>query len=185
MMTYELDDVEKQALMDKVVERARAELNDGRPLTEMRQAHKHEFRQIEGQSAPQCECGAVRDYDNATRDRILAGVQDVGQVTSIATLRAAIMDVVDAGCHHDDGMSHEWKFNAAEESFANEQRCAFVDRVAERVVQLQAVPHLYDESLLAKLRDRKAEYQRGYSSGWEDAMADREEMRESVEKGIR
>jgi hypothetical protein len=35
MMTYELDDVER-ALMSGVVERARADLDDGRPLTEMR-----------------------------------------------------------------------------------------------------------------------------------------------------
>lgn len=35
-MLYELDDVEKRALMESVVDRARADLNDGRPLTEMR-----------------------------------------------------------------------------------------------------------------------------------------------------
>lgn len=37
MMTYELDGVEKRALMGLVVDRARADLNDGRPLTEMGQ----------------------------------------------------------------------------------------------------------------------------------------------------
>lgn len=44
-MTYELDDIESlcdvvavsRALSDMVVARARADLNDGRPLTEMRQ----------------------------------------------------------------------------------------------------------------------------------------------------
>jgi hypothetical protein len=36
MMLYELDDIEKQALMDQVVSRARADLNDGRPLTLLR-----------------------------------------------------------------------------------------------------------------------------------------------------
>lgn len=36
-MTYELDDIEKRALLGKVVERARADLNEGRPLTEMRE----------------------------------------------------------------------------------------------------------------------------------------------------
>ena len=36
MMLYELDDIEKQALMNQVVSRARADLNDGKPLTEMR-----------------------------------------------------------------------------------------------------------------------------------------------------
>jgi hypothetical protein len=37
MMVYELDKVEKDALMGTVVERARADLNDGRPLTEMQE----------------------------------------------------------------------------------------------------------------------------------------------------
>jgi hypothetical protein len=36
MMTYELDDTEKEALLNTVITRARADLNDGRPLTEMR-----------------------------------------------------------------------------------------------------------------------------------------------------
>lgn len=35
MMLYELDDTEKAALMEAVVDRARADLNDGKPLTEM------------------------------------------------------------------------------------------------------------------------------------------------------
>jgi len=117
--------------------------------------------------------------------RVLEGVKDVGRVASVATLRAAIMDTIDAGCHHDDGMSHEWKFNAAEESFANEQRRAFVDRVAERVVQLQAAPLLYDEVLLAKLANTRAEYRRGYRDGWEDRVLDDEEMRRKVKEGVR
>lgn len=36
MVLYELDDIEKEALLNVVVDRARAALNDGRPLTEMR-----------------------------------------------------------------------------------------------------------------------------------------------------
>lgn len=36
MRISELDDIEKEILMGKVVERARADLNQGRPLTEMR-----------------------------------------------------------------------------------------------------------------------------------------------------
>jgi hypothetical protein len=35
MMIYELDDIEKRALLDTVIDRARADLNDGQPLTEM------------------------------------------------------------------------------------------------------------------------------------------------------
>lgn len=37
MMLYELDDIEKAVALGKVVECTRADLNDGRPLTEMRQ----------------------------------------------------------------------------------------------------------------------------------------------------
>lgn len=40
MMLYELDDIEKRALMESVVDRARADLNDGRPLMEMRLSEK-------------------------------------------------------------------------------------------------------------------------------------------------
>jgi len=124
------------------------------------------------------------ELDDVER-RVLEGVREVGRVASIATLRAAILDTVDAGCRHPDGMSHEWKFNALEEEFANEQRCAFVDEVARRIVELQAEPHHYDQALLGKLRDARAEYQRGYSNGWEDAMADDEEMRRCVQEGVR
>jgi hypothetical protein len=35
-MLYELDDIERRALMNMVVDRARADLNEGRPLTEMK-----------------------------------------------------------------------------------------------------------------------------------------------------
>lgn len=35
MMLYELDKIERQALLGEAVERARADLNDGCPLTEM------------------------------------------------------------------------------------------------------------------------------------------------------
>lgn len=37
MRISELDDIEKEALLGAVVDRARADLNDGKPLTEMRQ----------------------------------------------------------------------------------------------------------------------------------------------------
>ena len=40
MMLYELDDIEKSALMGSVVGRARADLNDGEPLTEMKADEK-------------------------------------------------------------------------------------------------------------------------------------------------
>jgi hypothetical protein len=47
MMTYELDDIEKAALLNKVVDRARADLNDGRPLTEMRRSMSEEQAELQ------------------------------------------------------------------------------------------------------------------------------------------
>jgi hypothetical protein len=130
------------------------------------------------------------DSSNATIDpahleRIRSAVHETAKVTSIATLRAAIMDVIDAGCHHQDGMSHEWRLNSGSEEFANEQRCAFADAIATRITELQAVPLLYDDVLLAKLADAQVEYHRGYRNGWEDAMADREEVRRLAQEGKR
>ena len=124
------------------------------------------------------------ELDDVER-RVLAGVRDTAKAASIATVRAAIYDVIDGGCHHDDGMSHEWKFNAFEESFANQQRCDFVDRVAERVVQLQAEPLLYDAVLMGKLSNAQAEYNRGYHDGWEDRVLDEGEMRRRALEGKR
>lgn len=37
MMVYELDDTERDLLMQMAVDRARTDLDDGRPLTEMRE----------------------------------------------------------------------------------------------------------------------------------------------------
>lgn len=46
MRVSELDDIEKQVLLGVVIDRARADLNDGQPLTEMDQRageHVQEF----------------------------------------------------------------------------------------------------------------------------------------------
>lgn len=50
MRISELDDIEKVALLSAVVKRARADLNDGRPLTEMR------GKRIERDYCPSCHC---------------------------------------------------------------------------------------------------------------------------------
>lgn len=156
-MLYELDEVEKAAVAG----------------TAMQTRHEHDYRTVEGQSVPQCECGAVRDYDDAetimTRN-LLADMHNDQSATSLTTLRAAILDVIDAGCQHADGFTHEWKFNAFEEDFANAQRCAFVDAVAARVKVLQGEPHGYDAVLLARLVSAQGEFKRGYAAGREDVI---------------
>lgn len=46
MMTYELDEVEKRVLLSEVIDRARADLNEGRPLTEMGQSERPRYGDI-------------------------------------------------------------------------------------------------------------------------------------------
>lgn len=108
---------------------------------------------------------------------VLADMKDDQSIASLTTVAAAILDVIDAGCQHADGFTHEWKFNAFEEDFANAQRCGFVDAVVAQVKVLQGEPHGMDAVLLAKLRDVQANYQRGYRHGWGDA---RGEMKENL-----
>lgn len=48
MMPYELDGIEKEVLLSKVVERARATLNYGKPLTQMRAGERIQTWWCEG-----------------------------------------------------------------------------------------------------------------------------------------
>ena len=52
MMVYELDDIEKRALMGAVVDRSGADLSDGRPLTETDQ---HPGERIQTWFCEDCE----------------------------------------------------------------------------------------------------------------------------------
>lgn len=110
--------------------------------------------------------------ETAITRNLLADIHDDQSIASLTTLRTAILDVIDAGCHHADGFTHEWKFNAFEEDFANTQRCAFVDAVAARVKVLQGEPHGMDAVLLAKLAGVRAEFKRGYAAGRADAISE-------------
>jgi hypothetical protein len=122
-------------------------------------------------------------HSNATIDpahlqRICTAVQETAQVASIATVKAAIADTVDGA------EFYQWMWDKNEEN-ANAVRGEFMDAIVRRITQLQAAPLLYDAALLAKLSDARAEYHRGYSNGWEDAMADRGEMRRLAREGKR
>ena len=58
MRISELDDIEKEALLGMVIRRARADLNDGRPLTELR------GKQVEREYCPGCEASVTEtDYE--------------------------------------------------------------------------------------------------------------------------
>src|ERR1041385_1075097 len=80
-------------------------------------------------------------YDNATRDRILAGVKDVGRVVSVATVRAAVADVIDAGepCYiereHGRTCRHGWSFDLDESEEQTAERERFINAVAARIAE--------------------------------------------------
>lgn len=112
--------------------------------------------------------------------RVLEGVRDTAKVASMATVRAAVADILDAGwqCAKGCDIKHAWRFYPDDESeleTANRER--FINAVAARITRLQSPPHLFDVVVMGKLRDSRAEYKRGYSNGWEDAMKDQEEVR--------
>jgi hypothetical protein len=55
MRISELDDIEKEALLGSVVDRARADLNEGKLLTEMRAGEEHTPDEGEPHPATECE----------------------------------------------------------------------------------------------------------------------------------
>jgi len=130
-----LNEAEFIALATPVLERARVDLNDGEKLTER--------------------------LDPARAQRILAAMENDKKFASLTTIRAAIMDVIDAGCRHSDSLTHEWRFDNADEDFANEQRCNFVDAVCQRIAELQCAPYNFDPQFY--------DYSTGYATGWADA----------------
>lgn len=121
---------------------------------------------------------------DAMKREVLADMADDQQPVSVFTLRAAIADVLDKGwqCGADCDLKHPWRFPT--ERFEGDTqpsdddlrlREGFINAVAARVAELQAAPHHYDTTLLAKLRDARAEYQRGYRDGWSDGVKDVDE----------
>jgi hypothetical protein len=159
-----LTDADKAVLLGVVVQRARDDLNDGEPLTEMRQS-----------------------ADPAVAQRILTAIERDAQFASLSVIRAAVADVLDAGwpvteeiceCGHDremhdttdafgpaghckdwsDGCDEftrrtrwSWLFECVESERQTEMRAAFLDAVCTRIVELQSPPHSMDARLLAEL----------------------------------
>src|ERR1043165_8395065 len=89
--------------------------NDGKPLTET----------------------AGGDDDAQVKRDILTAIGNDQSPASLTTISAALMDVIDAGCHHADGLSHERRLTSANQDFASKQRCALVDQVLNRIIDLQ------------------------------------------------
>jgi len=117
----QLSEAEFVALATPVLERARADLNDGEKLTELRKVEPKHLH------------------------RILHALDNDRRFASLTTIRAALFDVID----DDDGTC--WRFypamfandNLALDE-ANERRCAFVDAVTAHIAELQRAPHNFD-----------------------------------------
>lgn len=75
-------------------------------------------------------------------------LSDQGQMfAGAATIRAAIFDVIDAGCSCESGEKHPWELDEnindpeSTEDVVNQQRSRFVDAVIKEIANLQAPPH--------------------------------------------
>jgi hypothetical protein len=129
-----LTDADKAVLLDVVIQRARDDLNDGQPLTEMRR---------DGSSSRL----------SPVEQRIAQAMERDKQFASLSVVRAAVADVLDAG---DAALPpvgnhpHPWIFGVDEREEQTECRERFTDAVCARIVELQSPPHSMD----ARLRER-------------------------------
>lgn len=69
-----------------------------------------------------------------------------GPFADTKTIRAALFDVIDAGCTCDSGEKHPWELDddlndpAQTEDVVNERRARFVDAVIDRIADLRSIP---------------------------------------------
>lgn len=135
-------DADKAALLDVVIQRARDDLNDGRPLTEMRHDGSSRLSPVERRIAQAIE-----------RDR---------QYASLTVIRAAVFDVLEAGYRfRNHAKPVPWLFFHDESDEQSEVRERFLDAVTARITELQAPPHNMDARLLAEVeRVRKEKVDR-------------------------
>ena len=101
---------------------------------------------------PECPCHQMAHGDDECQDR-----QPLPLWADAATVRAAVMDVIDQGyqCEQAGGLSrgepvecnlfHPWRFEftVPETDRENQRRVAFTDAVLLRLTQLQHPPHNY------------------------------------------
>jgi hypothetical protein len=105
-----------------------------------RAADEYEAREAREDKFP------VSEAENVSTASRIAGIDALADRkgalwADVATIRAALMDVIDEGCYHDDDLSHEWQLDSGLEEFANEQRVEFADAVLRRLHELQSPPH--------------------------------------------
>jgi hypothetical protein len=123
-----LTDNEKIVLLNAVIDRARADLNDGKPLTEM--AH-----------------------DAGVEQRILTAIKQDQRLASLTVVRAAIADVLDVGPPSIYGRKCYWLFDHEDEGECESKtRAQFIDAICQRITQLQQPPHNMDGERSTKER---------------------------------
>lgn len=117
------------------------------------------------------------------KQQVREGMANDQSPASLTTIRAALADVLDTGDEDGQPWDHFYEIQRTNPALswtqdnANGERVRFMDAVVRRIAQLQHAPHHYDAALLAKLRDVRAEYQRGYRDGRSDATGETEEER--------
>jgi hypothetical protein len=127
-MENTLTNEEKAALLNAVVDRARADLNDGKPLAET-------------------------VHDNDVEQRILTAIKQDQHLASLTVVRAAIADVLDTGFTDEDVRQRAWIFLLLESEQETERRTRFIDAVCQRIAQLQQPPHNMDAGRLRTQRE--------------------------------
>lgn len=124
-----LTDADKAALLEGVLQRARDDLNDGQPLTEMG--------------------GGSRL--SPVEQRIAQALEQDKQFASFTVIRAAVADVLDAGYKFKNHTKPcPWLFFHDESDEQTECRGRFMDAVGRRIIELQAPPHDMDARLLRR-----------------------------------
>jgi hypothetical protein len=108
---------------------------------------------VHASMAEDCDCPQHRTeaakIDPAVLERISAAITRDQTFASLTTVRAAIADVLDAGCSCTNE-KHQWELDdttAEELDVTNGQRVRFIDDVCARILELQREPHGMDAEL--------------------------------------
>jgi acyl transferase domain-containing protein len=108
---------------------------------------------IHAAMAEDCDCPLHRtrdaEIDPAVLERISAAISQDQAFASLTTVRAAIADVLDAGCSCTNE-KHPWEMDdttAEELDVTSGQRVRFIDDVCRRILELQREPHGMDAGL--------------------------------------
>jgi hypothetical protein len=122
------------------------ERSDGLNEQEMGQLIAH----IHAAMAEDCDCPLHRtkdaEIDPAVLQRVSTAISQDQAFASLTTVRAAIADVLDAGCSCTNE-KHPWELDdttAEELDVTNGQRVRFIDDVCRRILALQREPHGMD-----------------------------------------